>query len=119
MADNRDTAGHGRLSVVRDTVDGVTVLTVHGEIDYQTASPLQNALPPADGTAGPRIVIDLGQVTFIDSSGINTLITAQRAVPDKGWLRLAGTQGTVLRTLELVGLDTVIPCYPTVRDALA
>src|SRR4051812_48186750 len=83
VAENPDIAGHGGLSVVRDTVDGVTVLRVRGEIDHETAAPLRGALPPADESAGPHIVIDLGQVTFIDSSGINALITAQRAIPEK------------------------------------
>ncbi|MFE5405604.1 STAS domain-containing protein [Streptomyces sp. NPDC056580] len=42
--------------------------------------------------------------------------------PDGEWsgrLRLAGAQDSVMRTLEIVGLDTVIPCYSTLHEALA
>ncbi|MFI7293605.1 hypothetical protein [Streptomyces sp. NPDC050121] len=36
----------------------------------------------------------------------------------QGWLRLAGAQEPVLRLLEIVGLDKVIGCHPTVDQAL-
>jgi stage II sporulation protein AA (anti-sigma F factor antagonist) len=56
----------------------------------------------------------------MDSSGVNALIVAyQAAAADQGWLRLAGVRGAVLRTLQLVGIDSVITCHPTVEDALA
>ncbi|KOG31367.1 STAS domain-containing protein [Streptomyces resistomycificus] len=118
MADIPDKAGQGTLSVLRDTIDGITVLTVRGEIDFQTVTALQDVLPPADEASGPRMVIDLGEVTFIDSSGINALINAQQALPEQGWLRLARPRPAVRRTLELVGLDSAIPFYPTFEDAL-
>jgi stage II sporulation protein AA (anti-sigma F factor antagonist) len=65
------------------------------------------------------MVVDLSGVTFMDSSGINVLIAARNAVAGTGgWLRLAGPTESVLRTLRLVGLDEIIDCYPTLRDAL-
>jgi anti-anti-sigma factor len=64
-------------------------------------------------------VLDLSGVTFRDSSGINVLITAHKSLSDAyGWLRLAGPQTSVLPLIELVGLDQVIACHPTVEQAL-
>ncbi|WP_405965642.1 STAS domain-containing protein [Streptomyces sp. NBC_00723] len=66
-----------------------------------------------------RIVADLSGVTFMDSSGINVFIAARLRVSQaQGWLRIAGAQETVLRLLQMVGVDTFIPCHPTVEQAL-
>lgn len=120
VADNQESVGHGQLSVVRSDVDGVTVLSLHGEVDYQSVTALTRAVPSADATAGQRVIVDLSRVTFMDSSGVNALVALyQAAQAAQGWLRLVGVRGAVLRTVQLVGLDTLVTCHPTVQDALA
>ena len=119
MTNNRRAQRPGGLTITSALVDGIRVITVRGEIDHYTGDPLRQALSLAEGTAVPRTVVDLGGVTFMDSSGINILINALHAVLDAdGWLRLAGPTEAVLRTLQLVGVDQVIDCYPNLRDAL-
>ncbi|MFD4878615.1 STAS domain-containing protein [Streptomyces sp. NPDC058420] len=55
----------------------------------------------------------------MDSSGINLLIAAHHTLTEAdGWLRLAGAVPSVLRTIRLVGIDTLIDCYPTLPQAL-
>ncbi|MGW0572981.1 STAS domain-containing protein [Streptomyces tauricus] len=62
---------------------------------------------------------DLSEVTFMDSSGINVLVTThQTATRGQGWLRLAGAREAVQQVLHVVGLDDVIDCYPTLEQAL-
>ncbi len=117
-AEMNEQAGPERLSVFRSTVDGVTVVTVTGEIDHQTSGALRDALTPADPAPGTRTVADLSGVPFMDSSGINVLIAGHQAHQPTGWLRLAGVRRPVLRTLEIVGLTPLIACYPSVHDAL-
>ncbi|MFC9284631.1 STAS domain-containing protein, partial [Streptomyces collinus] len=57
--------------------------------------------------------------TFMDSSGINILIAAHRTLTDTGGhLHLARPTQTVLRTLQIVGIDTVIDCHTTLPQAL-
>ncbi|WP_435260567.1 STAS domain-containing protein [Streptomyces sp. 1222.5] len=107
------------LTVTSTTTDDATVVAVAGEIDHNTAGPLIQALDLGELGAPPRVVIDMRDVTFMDSSGINVLLTAYRDLTPTGWLRLAGAQNSVMRTVELVGVDMVIPCYPTLTDALA
>ncbi|MET8948703.1 STAS domain-containing protein [Streptomyces sp. NPDC004542] len=119
MGDNRQPAGPDRLTITRSSVDGADVVTVRGEIDHDTGDPLRQALDISVGRSAPRVVVDLGGVTFMDSSGINILIAAHHAAQAAGgWLRLAAPTGSVLRTMRLVGLDTVIACHPTLREAL-
>ncbi|MDQ0578901.1 STAS domain-containing protein [Streptomyces rishiriensis] len=108
-----------RLSVHPAVVDGVLVVTVRGEIDHDGRDVLSQALTSPDGAAPPRIVADLSSVTFMDSSGINVLVTAHRQVSAaQGWLRIAGARKPVERVLHVVGLDALIDCHPTVEQAL-
>jgi stage II sporulation protein AA (anti-sigma F factor antagonist) len=108
-----------RFSAQPAIIDGVLVVKVHGELDHDVKDVLSQALLSEHGTAPPKIVADLSGVTFMDSSGINVFVTAYQRVSDaKGWLRIAGAQDSVVRVLQLVGLDTLISCYPTVEQAL-
>ncbi|MFF6785168.1 anti-sigma factor antagonist [Streptomyces sp. NPDC012510] len=117
--DDQEKVAPGHLSVNRTDVDGITVLDLRGEIDYQSVGALTRALPPEDPTTGDRVVVDLSRVTFMDSSGVSALIAAHQATQSaQGWLRLAGAGGAVLRTVRLVGLDAVVTCHPTLREAL-
>jgi stage II sporulation protein AA (anti-sigma F factor antagonist) len=104
---------------VATTTDGIRVLTLTGEIDHHTGDHLHRALD-ITGAVRPRIVIDMCQVTFMDSTGINILIADYRAVTEAGgWLRLAGPTDSVLRVLHIVGVDDIIQCHPTLHEALA
>jgi stage II sporulation protein AA (anti-sigma F factor antagonist) len=120
VTDNQKADRPDRLSVERKVVDGVLVVSVRGEIDHDVKDALNEALMSEDGTVPPpRIVADLSGVTFMDSSGINVFVAAYQHVSGaQGWLRIAGAQGPVLRVLALVGLDALIPCHPTVEQAL-
>lgn len=119
MTDNGPTEPPGRLSVVSTTVDGIRVVTPAGELDHHTGDTLRQALDASD-TPRPRVVVDLHQVTFMDSSGISILIAAHRALSEAdGWLRLAAPRESVMRTLNIVGVDTLIDCRETLHQALS
>ncbi|MDQ1034026.1 stage II sporulation protein AA (anti-sigma F factor antagonist) [Streptomyces sp. V3I8] len=110
----------GRLSVEHSAIDGVRVVTVRGEIDHTVKDVLSDALLVPDGAAAARTVVDLSGVTFMDSSGISVFIGAYQATAGgAGWLRIAGAQESVLRILQIVGMDTLIDCHPSVEQALA
>ncbi|KJK34032.1 anti-sigma factor antagonist [Streptomyces variegatus] len=94
-------------------VDRVLVVAVHGEIDHDVQDVLSQAMLTDDGRTQPRIVADLSGVTFMDSSGINVLVTVHRRVnAAQGWLRIAGAQEAVVRLLNMVGIDEIIDCHP-------
>jgi stage II sporulation protein AA (anti-sigma F factor antagonist) len=108
----------GQLSVVAAVDGGIRVVTVTGEIDQHTGEPLRKALdvttPP-----GPRVVVDMNEVSFMDSTGINIFIAAHQALAEAGgWLRLAALTEPVQRTIRLVGLHTFIDSRETLDQAL-
>lgn len=109
----------GGPTVTTHLREGVLVLGPARDLDHNSAQVLRRALDTAD-PAPRRIIRDLHQLTFMDSSGINCFLTAyQQLTPAGGWLRLAAAPETVTRTLTLVGLDQIIPLHATVDQALA
>ncbi|MGF0174497.1 STAS domain-containing protein [Streptomyces sp. Marseille-Q5077] len=89
MADTENTEQPGELSGISTVGDGVWVVPLSGGIDRRTGGSLRQALDAADAD-GPRVVIDTRGVSFIDSTGINILLIARRALSEAGgWLRLA------------------------------
>ncbi|WP_346345431.1 STAS domain-containing protein [Streptomyces sp. SID5643] len=110
----------GRLHTEHRMAGDIRVVTLRGEIDHDVQDVLSEALLVEGGAVPPRTVADLSGVTFMDSSGINIFVAAhQQASSADGWVRIAGAQRSVLRVLELVGVDTLIPCHPTTEQALA
>lgn len=108
-----------RLSITRTSTRGMRVLVLSGEIDADNVDILRRSLQIHDGEWS-KSVLDLGAVTFMDSSAINVLVAAHRdATAAGGWIRLAALIAPVKRVVELVGLDTVIDCYPVLPQALA
>ncbi|WP_432021128.1 STAS domain-containing protein [Streptomyces sp. 1222.5] len=100
--------------------DGVTVVSVSGEIDHNSAGPLVHALEPDSLGGRLRVVVDMRQVTFMDSTGINVLLSAHRDLDHAGgWLRLADVQTSVMRIIDIVGVHHIIPCHSSLEDALA
>lgn len=119
MTDQKHAEHAGRLVVVATATDGIRVLSPAGEIDHDTVQTLRQALD-VTGITRPRIVVDMRRVTFMDSVGINLLIEAYKAVSKAGgWIRLAAPSEFVLRVVQLVGIDRIIACRPTLREALA
>ncbi|MER7930696.1 STAS domain-containing protein [Streptomyces sp. NPDC096057] len=118
MTDTGHTTAAGGLSAVTSESDGIRVISLEGEIDHHNGSVLQQALH-ASADRGPRVVLDLGGVLFMDSTGVNLLIAAHRDLTKAGgWLRLAAPTPAVLRPIRLVGIDTFIECHPTLSRAL-
>jgi anti-sigma B factor antagonist len=104
----RNDKGHtvvdsGNTDVLRVDVDDDGTLIVYGDIDIAGGPILDDALSAAQQTAGP-IALDLGNVSFIDSSGLRSLLNASRRASDQTShvvLRRVGPE--VIRLLEITG----------------
>ncbi|MFC8293853.1 STAS domain-containing protein [Streptomyces sp. NPDC057242] len=119
MTSNDKAERTARLSVAHRVVDGIRIVTLRGEIDYDEQDLLREALLPQGEPVLP-VVADMSGVSFIDSSGINVLLRAGRQISRvQSRLRVAAPAESVRRVLSLVGADSFIPCHPTVEDALS
>jgi len=108
------------LEVQTRQIDGgVTVVAPSGRLDVAGAPALKAAIGDAVKMGVPRLIIDLEGVSFVDSTGLGSVIAALKMVrSSKGDLRLAAPNQQVRVVLELTTLDRVFAYYPTVEDAL-
>jgi len=82
---------------------------VAGDVDMATASELRNALDEVERSDATAIVIDLGDVTFIDSSGLHVLLmTARRCERRQLPLTAVRLPYHVRRLFSLVALDQTL-----------
>ncbi|CAN5249177.1 anti-sigma factor antagonist BldG [soil metagenome] len=99
--------------------DGWSVLAVGGEIDVATAPRLREQLIGLVTGGRHRIVVDLGGVDFIDSTGLGVLIGALKRVRSRnGELVLVCTDARVLKVFDITGLDQVFRLVPSVDVAV-
>jgi anti-anti-sigma factor len=85
------------------------VVSLEGEIQLETVSPLIKTLRQAADT-GDAVVVDMTKVSYLDSQGVRALrIAYQQAASAGGMLRIRGCQGMADRVLRMVGIDRVIP----------
>jgi anti-sigma B factor antagonist len=112
-----DSLPHFSLDV-RGPAAGVTTVIPRGEIDLATVGELESWLEDLRIRCA-SVVLDLSQVTFIDSSGLRALARARAAADQaKTSLRLERPSPPVARALDLVGLDPQAGQAPDLRSAV-
>ena len=96
------------------------VVAVRGEIDLFTAPELKAALGEAIEAGRSRIVVDLSDTTFLDSTALGVLIgTVKRLRSRDGRLTIVNTDASIAKTFEITGLDQIFTIRGTREDALA
>jgi anti-anti-sigma factor len=97
---------------------GFTVLTARGTIDYWTVRPLRTAIEEAVAAPRPCVVLDLGKVGFVDSTGLALLVSADQWTRDRdGWFRIAEPADQLRRLLTTTNLDRRLAVHGSVADA--
>lgn len=101
-------------------LDGVTVVAPRGPIDVSRALELRDVLAGPVGEPGRCVLIDLSEVTLVDSSGVGILVTAHRQAEAAGaTFALAGAVGPVGRVFELTRTNKLLRIYASVDEGLA
>ena len=101
-----------------DAVGTALVIRLGGELDLYNAGQVRSALVDASAQAPERIVVDLGEVEFIDSTALGVLIEARSRMADRSSFRLAAPGLETRRALEVSGLDRHFLVHDTVAEAL-
>ena len=101
--------------------DGTPVVAVAGEIDLFTAPEFKRHVQRALDGRAERLVVDLSETTFVDSSSLGVLIGAHRRLDSQGHgpLVVVATDRSVLKTLEITGLDGLFAVVETREDVPA
>ncbi len=98
----------------------VAVVDVAGEVDLACSTRFQKSLKAVSDKSPDRLVINLAGVTYMDSSGVASLVKLLSRARKQGMqLRLAHMNDRVGSVFEITRLNTVFDIYQTEQEALA
>lgn len=113
-------AATGRFGIEVRPVAGTLVLVLAGELDYDTAEPLRDALNAGMKALPGRIIVDCAGLEFCDSTGLNVLLRARIEAAEAGsGLELSALQPQVARMFDITGAATVFQVHHSLDGALA
>jgi anti-sigma B factor antagonist len=96
-----------------------TIVRLAGELDLYNAHLVRDTLLEAAAANPDRLVVDLGDVAFVDSTALGVLIEARKALENRRGFLLAAPGLETRRALEVSGLDRHFSVHDSVDDALA
>ena len=108
------------MDVTTERLDGVLLVLVSGRIDNSNADALEEAV--RDGIEGSdrTVIMDLEKLSYISSAGLRVLLTTAKDLLSRdGGLMLCSMSDRVRVPVERVGVDRMIPIYPSRAEALA
>ena len=98
--------------------DGLSIIALAGEIDLACSPELREILDVHAKARRSALILDFAKVSYVDSSGLATLVEYVRKVQDFGGKLALATVNTRVRTiLDLVRLSEIFPIFPTVAEA--
>ena len=92
------------MEISASSLDGVTLLSVRGEIDHFTADAFEAMLAESLKAHDSPVVLDLSECSFMDSGGLNVLLLMVMRREGEDWLGVLGASPRLLRLFSLVGL---------------
>src|SRR5919112_1577703 len=108
------------FAITEHAIDGERhVLAVRGEIDLFTAPELKQVLAECIEAGRVRIVVDLTDTTFLDSTALGVLIGAVKRLRSRdGALAIVNIDDNIAKTFEITGLDQIFTILPTRDEAI-
>lgn len=95
----------------------LALVVLHGTVDAATAPQVKAAIQPFVALDGVIVVLDLGDLAFIDSAGLGVLIGAQRRLRERdSELRLTRVPSHVQKLLHITALDQALPIHASDDD---
>ena len=98
--------------------DGIAVLKVGGDVDLATVSALEAAIDEALIPKPTGLVIDLSEVGFLASAGLQALVATHTNVSPSAHFAVVANSASTSRPIQLTGLDQIFDLYPTLKEAL-
>jgi len=100
--------------------DSVQIVTVNAErIDAAIAIQFKEDMRSETENGASRVILDLSEVKFIDSSGLGAIVAAMKQLGSSRKLDLAGLSPMVDKVFRLTRMDTVFDLYASLNEATA
>jgi anti-sigma B factor antagonist len=104
-----DIAVRGALTISSAVEDGTVSLALEGELDLAGAGQMEESLAAAERESPARLIIDLGRLAFMDSTGLRLLLQADARAREQGYeLVLRPGEPAVQRVFEVTGALAVL-----------
>jgi anti-sigma B factor antagonist len=102
-----------------DVSDNLRRIVLSGRLDTAGSEEIATRFAALAASAQRGVVVDLGDVSFLASMGIRSIIANAKAQQNRGGrlVLLVGNNDAVTKTLEATGIDTLIPVYKDAADA--
>ena len=96
----------------------ITVIAASGKLNMVAAPQLRDVVRRSIAEGSARLVVDLSDVAFLDSSGLGALVACLKSARQAGGdLRIAAPSEQVMMVLQLSNLDRVLARFDTAGDA--
>ncbi|MFQ5612464.1 MAG: STAS domain-containing protein [Anaerolineae bacterium] len=100
--------------------DDIRLVRLEGRLDAAGSPEVRDKLRSLAAQEQPKLIIDLSQVSFIDSSGLGALVSGLKAARQQnGDILLAGAQQQAQTLFKLTMLDQIFKVYDSPEEALA
>lgn len=123
MADGDEPAQDGTAGIREDPIAGIArangsiVVSLAGELDLYNAHTVREALLACCDEGPDRLIVDLSEVKFIDSTALGVLIEARTRMPNRRGFLLAAPGLETRRALEISGLDRHFTVHESLDSA--
>jgi anti-sigma B factor antagonist len=117
---SKETINEARAVISAETPEWPGALIVaRGELDVQSVPELRARLAEAIDGGKNRVVVDMAEVSFIDSVSLSALVGAQRKLGDDGRLAIVAVHEYVRLILQATGLEQVLNVFASRDEAVA
>jgi anti-sigma B factor antagonist len=98
----------------------LVLVSVSGELDLYTAERLQARIDEAGAVGADMVIVDLSEVSFVDSTALAVLVRETKRLEGRGQsLVLVTNDPRTRRVVEVTGLNRVLRTFATLQDAIA
>ena len=107
------------MNINIETKNGISICRTSGEITFSTSPDLRNQLLKLIDQKINKIVMDMKEITYIDSSGMATLVEIlQKIKAINGQLKLSQVPDKIKEILEMVRLKDIFEIYESEEEAI-
>ncbi len=111
--------GIGNTVIEQKLIEGVAVLVINGRLDSMAADTVKNKISSMPLHGYKNVVVDLSQVSLIDSSGISSLVTGlYNTKKNNGILKLAAPTQAVSEAFQLINFDRIFEIFTDTDNAV-
>ncbi|TMR94113.1 STAS domain-containing protein, partial [Nonomuraea basaltis] len=111
-------ASSAALTFTHQHLPGMSVIAIGGDVDRTSSARLAAYLDQVR-RPGDHVVLDLSELSFLDSSGLHVVLAcARRCAAEDAGVHLAAAHGAPARLFQITGVDAHLPVHGTVEDAI-